>query len=283
MRRPGPAGAASLVTLSLLTTAFAPLPTPAADAVSREIAEKVCAARECPPCVVRIQILVDEAKSDSGTGILLKDGRILTAAHVLRRATAQSRPQVWFGGRGGRLPVNGAAGRAVTWACHPSIDVAAIAGVAAPPWARGASLAPAAPKAGETLTVVGIEHTGAVRSYTGALLGLNAESPLLAIGLTPQHGDSGGPAFNASGEVAGILSGAGVFTRTTTTTLEGAGDGEGSVTEIRKSPAAFAVDLSRIDWKAMVESRESPAVAKTAAAGAVRFSVAAPPPPGARP
>jgi S1-C subfamily serine protease len=257
MNRPGPACSASWVTLTLLPALLLPLPAPAADAVSREIAEKVCAAAECPPCVVRIQVLTTDAKTSSGTGILLRNGRILTAAHVLRGASAKNRPEVWFGGRGGRPLVNGAEGRAVTWVFHPSADLAAIDGVSAPPWARGAALAPSAPKEGETLTVVGLENTGAVRIYAGALLGPGTDSPLLPLGITPQHGDSGGPSFNASGEVAGILSGSGALTRITTTALETSGDESGRVTEIRKIPAAFAVNLNRVDWKAMPVPRET--------------------------
>jgi S1-C subfamily serine protease len=256
MRHPGPASRTPTAALALLlSTALLSPAAPASDPVGREISGTVCAGRDCPPCVVRIQVRVDESKSGSGTGILLQDGRVLTAAHLLRNASAKNRPEVWFGGRGSRPLVNGAEGRAVTWECHPSADLAAITGVAVPSWARGAALAPSAPKPGETLTVVGIEHTGAVRAYSGALLGLNAECPLLALGLTTQHGDSGGPAFNAAGEVVGILSGAGAFTRSTTTTLEGSGDGTASVTEVRKTPAAFAVDLGRIDWNEMKAPR----------------------------
>jgi S1-C subfamily serine protease len=234
--------------LALLLAAAGPLsPAGAADAVSQEITEKLCVVRECPPCVVRIHIKTGEAQSGSGTGILLKDGRILTAAHLLRNASPQNRPQVWFGGRAGRPPVNGAEGRPVAWTVCPGADLAVLTGVSAPPWARGASLAAAPPKEGDLLTVVGIEFTGAVRAYAGPLLGVQMNNPLLALGLTIQHGDSGGPAFNASGEVVGILSGAGAFTRTTTTTMEGEGSGELVTTQT--TPATFAVDLGKIDWK----------------------------------
>jgi hypothetical protein len=145
----------------------------------------------------------------------------------------------------------------MTWTFHPSADLAAIDGVTAPPWARGAALASSAPKEGETLTVVGIEETGAVRIYAGALLGPGEGSPLLPLGLTPQHGDSGGPIFNTAGEVAGILSGAGAYTRISTTALESSGDGTGIVTEVRKVPAAFAVNLTKVEWTTMPPARET--------------------------
>jgi S1-C subfamily serine protease len=234
--------------LALLLAATVPLsPAGAADAVSQEITEKLCAIRDCPPCVVRIHVKTGETQSGSCTGILLKDGRILTAAHLLRNASAQNRPQVWFGGRGGRPPLNGAEGKTVAWTICPNADLAVITGVTAPPWARGAALAASPPREGDVLTVVGIEYTGAVRAYAGALLGVQMNTPLLALGLTTQQGDSGGPAFNAAGEVVGILSGAGAFTRTTTTTTEGEGSGQFIATQT--TPAAFAVDLGRIDWK----------------------------------
>ena len=246
MRRPAPRFAATLASLALfLATA---LPAPAADAVSREIADRVCDVQNCPPCVVRIHIKTGERQSSSGTGILLQDGRVLTAAHLLRHATAQNKPQVWFGGRGGRPRVDGTSGRSVTCALHPRSDLGVISGVAVPPWARGVELAPASPRPGETVTVVGIEHTGAVRVYSGALQGVQADPPLLALDLTTQKGDSGGPVFNAAGQLVGTLSGAGKIARTTTTTLEGLG-GSAVLTDTQEVPAAFAIDLGRIDWK----------------------------------
>jgi S1-C subfamily serine protease len=239
---------AALAALALLPAA-SPRPAPAADAVSREIAESVCAIRKCPPCIVRIHIRKDERRSGSGTGILLADGRVLTAAHLLRHLADAEKPQVWFGGRDGRPRVNGANGRRIAWTLHPESDLAVISGVGAPPWARGAELAPATPRPGERVTVVGIEHTGAVRAYAGTLRGVQADPPMLALDLTTQKGDSGGPVFDTRGRLVGILSGAGKIARTTTSTLEAAA-GSAVLTHTQEVPAAFAVDLGGVDWKA---------------------------------
>jgi S1-C subfamily serine protease len=217
-------------------------------AATGEVSRLFTAVGACPSGIVRVEVGgAGNFAGKTGNGVLLADGRILTAAHLLEGASAERPVRVFFGGSAGGGAV--AQGR-LEWRRHASSDVAVILGASVPEGVAGVELAEASPKDGDVLMIVGREPEGGVHVYAGALSGRDDAGPRLHMSVSTQPGDSGAPVFGTDGRLVGILSGAGRVSRSTTTT-ETTGAQTVTETRTRQIPAAFAVDLPRVDWKDM--------------------------------
>lgn len=215
---------------------------------SREIADKLCDVLDCPPCVVQIQYDIGGNRYQQGTGVLLDDGRILTAAHVVKAQFVIGNPsiRVLFGGRNGNATFDGASGRTVrVEMTDENADLAVIRNVEVPDFAkgRGAKLGKKAPAKGDQLTSVGLELPNAIRVHAAEVLGSDNFRPFLFIGVTAQQGDSGGPVFNKSGEVVGINSAIGGFTEVDEQRIQ-LPNGELRIWNSRQVPCTFIIDLT---------------------------------------
>jgi hypothetical protein len=217
-----------------------------------DVRSSVCSIAGCPPCVVQIRVDLDNG-CQQGTGILLDDGRVLTAAHVVRTGfqPAPGSLHILFGGRDGHPVFDAASNRLIVLSyTGPDADLAVLSGIQPPNWAHGAQIAKAAPKEGDVLTSVGLEQTDAVRAHCGKMVGHDQNRPILHIGVQAQLGDSGGPVFNARGELVGINSAIGGFTKIDSQTIAGPG-GTTYVWSSRYVPCTFVVDLLQMrDWLA---------------------------------
>lgn len=215
---------------------------------TQEFARLMSAVRDCPPCVVHVEVGGDGAPKHAGTGVLLSDGRVLTAAHLVNEASADQPVRVRFAGVGDGGAKNKVSADKIAWKKHPSADVAILSGVTVPLGVPGAKLADASPKDGAWLCIAGRDMEGGVHVYGGAVSGRDEMGPRLHISVATQSGDSGAPVFGADGRLVGILSGAGRVTRTITT-AETVGAQETTVTRMLQVPAAFAVDLVSLNWE----------------------------------
>lgn len=223
---------------------------------TNNIQQVLCAVNHCPACVVRIKCISADGSGQTGTGVLLADGRILTAAHVVENQSGRSFNQIKivFGGRDGNQPFDGAAGRALMInLTGPDADLAVITGVALPGFARncGAEIATATPKVGDLLTSVGLEHSSAVRVHTGPVLGWDSSRPMLYIGVSAQHGDSGGPVFDQDGKLAGINSAIGGYTQ-----IKARNIGALQGIEERVIDSTFIIDLTNPSIKTFISGSQ---------------------------
>jgi len=153
------------------------------------------------------QVTYKAATANSlGSGALVSpEGRILTAAHVVDKATA--------------IEVIYADGTKTTghvvWV-EPLIDLAMIQAVKVPSTAKALKLAKSNDyQIGEQIIVIGapfgVSHSLSVGYLSGirdgkALPGRNLEPRLLQTDASINQGNSGGPMFNLNGEIIGIVS-----------------------------------------------------------------------------
>lgn len=154
--------------------------------------------------VVRVETS-DGPSTSSGSGILVKSseshGIVLTNWHVVRTHRHGVRV-CWPGG-------SKVAGKVVKW--DDAWDLAAIV-VEAPP-VRPVAVSAKAPHLGDVLTIAGYgpsphryrEESGACSKFLSPTGSHPRE--LIEVKATARQGDSGGPIFNADGEVAGVLFG----------------------------------------------------------------------------
>ena len=165
----------------------------------------VCAAQQTPhPAVCRV--IVDEAGGTaygSGTLIDARDGfaMVVTNWHVVRDATGKIEVLFPDGFRCEARPLK----LDETW------DLAAL--VIWRPAAQPVTLANTPPRPGEPLTICGYGRgtyraaPGRCTDYYSPKVGMPEE--LVELNVEARQGDSGGPIFNARGELAGVLFGAG--------------------------------------------------------------------------
>jgi S1-C subfamily serine protease len=211
--------------------------------VSADVARTLCHAMECPWCVVAIRVEPGGGVLRYGTGVLLEDGRVLTAAHVTDGAKPAT-VHVLFGGRGDRPEFDATSPHATQIKENDVEDFAVITGLTIPDWALGVKIAAKEPKLGEVLTSIGLEATDAVRLHCGKMLGRDFAGTKLCVGVLAQQGDSGGPVFNADGELVGINNAIGGLVQTTIKTY--AVGGGAVVIKERVVPATYVVDLFRV-------------------------------------
>jgi V8-like Glu-specific endopeptidase len=186
---------------------------------AQSVAQKLCSIAECPFCVVHIRVEAG-ANSCTGTGVLLNDGRVITASHVANRmhipGTTNVIPgailHVIFGGRNGQPETDVEAHSWKYWDKN-NCDLAVIKGVVAPDWAVGVPIANSEPKENDILISVGLETRKAVRVHCGEFVAKEADGPVFSMAVLAQMGDSGGPVFNLNGELVGINEGIGTQTQ----------------------------------------------------------------------
>ncbi len=164
-----------------------------------------CAAQQTPhPAVCRV--IVEEAGGTaygSGTLIDVREGygMVVTNWHVVRDAAGKIEVLFPDGFRGEARPLK----LDETW------DLAAL--VIWRPAAKPVTLADAPPRPGEPLTICGYGRgiyraaPGRCTAYYSPKIGMPEE--LVELNVEARQGDSGGPIFNARGELAGVLFGAG--------------------------------------------------------------------------
>jgi S1-C subfamily serine protease len=211
--------------------------------VSADVAQTLCHAMECPWCVVAIRVEPGGGVLRYGTGVLLDDGRVLTAAHVTKGAKPPT-VHVLFGGRGDRPEFDATDPRATQIKENNTDDFALITGLTVPEWASGIKIAAKEPKLGDVLTSIGLEAPDAVRLHCGKMLGRDFAGTKLCMGVLAQPGDSGGPVFNADGQLVGINNAIGGMVQTTVKTY--AVGGGAVVSKDRAVPATYVVDLFRV-------------------------------------
>jgi len=231
------------------------------------------------PAVARI-IAPENAGTSLGSGILVDvnrtQGLVLTNWHVIRDSRSGVLVQFPDGFQ--------SAGTVVRW--DEPWDLAAI--VIWKPHATPVALAPARPAPGEPLTIAGYgrgpyrEQTGPCTQYLAPGSGYPQE--FVELSATARQGDSGGPIFNARGELAGVLFGqndgrtigsCSTRLRTFLTTVGSSGFQALPIAEFSERPA--------LDRGLGTPARAAgPRLAQAAAADVIERSahVAAPPAPG---
>jgi len=157
-----------------------------------------------PPHPAVVRIIAPEGEGTSmGSGVLVdvntNQGLVLTNWHVVRGAGSTVLVQFPDGFQ--------SAGTVVRW--DEAWDLAAL--VIWKPKATPVTIASAPPAIGDTLTIAGFgrgpyrEESGQCLDYLSPATGYPRE--FVELKATARQGDSGGPIFNASGELAGVLFG----------------------------------------------------------------------------
>lgn len=90
---------------------------------------------------------------------------------------------------------------------YPSADVSLLTNIAAPAWAKPAKIAPRKAALNDATVSVGVQRDLVRRVRTGVVVDTTSGPHTFHATAASQKGDSGGPTFNAKGEVVGILSG----------------------------------------------------------------------------
>jgi hypothetical protein len=154
------------------------------------------------PAVARI-VAPESSGASLGSGVLVdvnqSQGLVLTNWHVVRDSKSAVLVQFPDGFQ--------SAGTVVRW--DEAWDLAAL--VIWKPRATPVSIAATPPAIGETLTIAGFgrgsyrEESGQCLDYLSPTTGYPRE--FVELKATARQGDSGGPIFNASGELAGVLFG----------------------------------------------------------------------------
>jgi len=154
------------------------------------------------PAVARI-IAPESSSTSLGSGVLVdvnrSQGLVLTNWHVVRDSRSAVLVQFPDGFQ--------SAGTVVRW--DEAWDLAAL--VIWKPQATPVTIAKAPPAIGDTLTIAGFgrgpyrEETGPCLDYLSPSTGYPRE--FVELKATARQGDSGGPIFNAGGELAGVLFG----------------------------------------------------------------------------
>ncbi len=90
---------------------------------------------------------------------------------------------------------------------YPTADVSLLTNIAAPAWVKPAKIAPRKAVLNDATVSVGVQRDLVRRLRTGVVVDTASSPHTFHATSASQKGDSGGPTFNAQGEVVGILSG----------------------------------------------------------------------------
>ena len=227
------------------------------------------AAQTPHPAVVRVTS-IDHDGASLGSGVLVAvnqtHGLVITNFHVVRDTTGQilvSFPDGFTSG-------------AVVLKTDSTWDLAALA--IWRPNAQPARLATAPPRPGEVLTIAGYGRDSyrAVSGYCKGYLSPAENTPNELVEVedaAARQGDSGGPIFNARGEVAGVLFGSNDSVFTGQYTL-------GSYCgRVCRFVAAAGGDFQRLPVNPAMVARQGPAVAGPAPVAAIAAASPRRPPP----
>jgi hypothetical protein len=158
------------------------------------------------PAVVRVIAAEPDGVSSRGTGVLVavdqSHGLVVTNRHVVRDATGPITVVFTDGFRSDALVLK----------TDNDWDLAALA--IQRPRANPLPMATEVPRPGEPLAIAGYGPDGVYRLVAGRCVtyhspGGNLPREIVEVDVEARRGDSGGPIYNARGEVAGILFGAG--------------------------------------------------------------------------
>jgi len=168
----------------------------------QNLAEFLLTGQTPHPAVARI-IAPESSGTSMGSGVLIdinrSQGLVITNWHVVRDSRSAVLVQFPDGFQ--------SAGTVVRW--DEAWDLAAL--VIWKPRATPVTIAATPPVIGETLTIAGFgrgsyrEESGQCLDYLSPTTGYPRE--FVELKATARQGDSGGPIFNASGELAGVLFG----------------------------------------------------------------------------
>jgi hypothetical protein len=147
------------------------------------------------------------AVAQSGTGVVLPGGRVVTATHLFKDAWTDV--EIVFGGRTGHLE------QPLVWKGEPTHvegrDVTILGGVKVPEWVKPAKVSKRSPIVSDALVSFGLSRPSRPRIRGGIVDEMQA-SGAIVIDVNSSMGDSGGPTFNQNNELVGIHTG--VMTRT---------------------------------------------------------------------
>lgn len=192
------------VTTPTQTVTFTPQPTPVH---TPQLNESLATASAS---VGRIRTSHCEGLPDAGTGFVVQQGLILTAAHVAESASSMT---ITFPG--------GSPQRLQLLYADPSQDIALLRVPDPPPGQLGVSNG--SPHAGDAVGVLGyplgmdaIHVNSGIISATGDSALINGEpiSNLITLDAAVNAGNSGGPVINTAGEVVGLISATAVNSQT---------------------------------------------------------------------
>jgi S1-C subfamily serine protease len=168
----------------------------------REARDSGRAREDCPLCVVWLDVELRDGRQCSGSGVLIGNGMVLTAGHVVKDAW---RAHIMFGGRGSHPEEWDGRQQALHFEFVRDTDLAIIRGVVQPDWAEPATIATRSPRRGERVTSFGLQNPKSWRLKSGTVTNLtDDERGEFVADLQTQPGDSGGPVFNADGELVGL-------------------------------------------------------------------------------
>lgn len=168
--------------------------------------------------VVHIRVRTDlgngTVELKNGTGVYLGNGMVLTASHVVNRFT---QIDIDFARPAAAATKDAPATQATTEShafdptvgklvSYPRHDVSVLTGIQAPAWASAAKLAPKGPAVGDQVVSVGLTGEFKRRVRQGPVVDTTSMGKTFQVDAPTQKGDSGGPTFNASGEVVGVHS-----------------------------------------------------------------------------
>jgi len=235
----------SLIILLLATTGASARPSPSAG----DLARGTPAAGSPHPAVVRV-IVPDDRLTSFGSGALVAVsehlGLVVTNWHVIQDTRGQITVVFPDGFRSSATLLN----------ADRDWDLAALA--VWRPRVDPIPLATQPPRPGEPLTIAGYGK-GQYRAVTGRCTqyvapGQNQPFEMVELSAGAREGDSGGPIFNARGELAGVLFGA------------ASGRTAGSYCgRVRWFLASISDDFQRLDAASTMIARKGPAQARPSA------------------
>jgi hypothetical protein len=162
-------------------------------------------------CVVRVEVprarVGNWQEISAGTGVLLDDGRAITAYHILFKGYGgrldELRVTSWERDRGQAQNLTGNGGTA---RASPELDLVVVDRCDVTTEVDGATLTRTLPQIGDRVTAFGMGG-GDRRQLRAHVVGFSTCGRWFSINVPTIHGDSGGPVFDSNGHVIGIILG----------------------------------------------------------------------------